>query len=260
MTAAALDYIPGLISAYRAGHAGDHVHLGYWGQGAASDWRTAQEAMTDLHLDALDLQDGQTVIDVGCGIGGSLRLANARLLNSRLVGVNIDPRQLAICETHEATGANRLEWLECDAGAVPIGDCSVDRILSLEAMFHFPARQDFLSEAARMLRPAGVLVCSDIVFGTPRKTTEARLLAVVQQGYAPWPQPVLKVDATIQMGRIAGLALRRIADLTAHVMPTWDHIVSSRDDPERSPVAAMRDLHRAGLLHYPMYVFEKRGA
>jgi len=47
--------------------------------------------MTDLHLDALDLKDGHTVIDVGCGIGGSLRLANARLRGSRLLGVNIDP-------------------------------------------------------------------------------------------------------------------------------------------------------------------------
>ena len=160
----------------------------------------------------------------------------------------------------KATGANRLEWLECDAGAVPIGDHSTDRILSLEAMFHFPARQEFLSEAARMLRPSGLLVCSDIVFATPRNAAEARLLAVVQQGYAPWPQPVLDVHATTQMGRNAGLALRRVVDLTAQVMPTWDHIVSSRDDPEKSPVAAMRDLHRAGLLQYPMYVFEKRAA
>lgn len=258
MTDAALDYIPSLINAYKAGHAGDHVHLGYWGQGGAGDWRAAQEAMTVLHLDALDLQDGQTVVDVGCGIGGSLRLANARLRDSRLVGVNIDPRQLAICRTHEATGANRLEWLECDAGAVPIGDRSTDRILSLEAMFHFPSRQAFLSEAARLLRPNGLLVCSDIVFGAPRTDREVRLLDVVRQGYAPWPQPVLDVDMTTQMGRNAGLALRRVVDLTAQVMPTWDHIVSTRDDPERSPVAAMRDLHRAGLLQYPMYVFEKR--
>ena len=257
MTDAALDYIPSLINAYQAGHASDHVHLGLWEQGAAHDWRGAQEAMTDEHLNALDLRDAQTVIDIGCGIGGSLRLVNERLADSRLVGVNIDPRQLTVCQTHTATCGNQFDWLQCDAGAVPLEDHSADRILSLEAMFHFPSRQVFLSETARLLRPHGLLVCSDIVFGNPRNDQVARLLEVVRQGYAVWPQPVLHIDETIQMAHNAGLMLRRVRDLSANIMPTWDHIVSTRDDRERSPVAAMRDLHHAGLLQYPMFIFER---
>ena len=129
MTDSALDYIPGLISAYKAGHAGDHVHLGYWAEGASHGWRTAQEAMTELHLDALDLQNRQTIIDIGCGIGGSLRLMNERLRKSRLIGVNIDPRQLAICQAHIAMQDNRLEWLHCDACNVTQPDGCADRIL-----------------------------------------------------------------------------------------------------------------------------------
>lgn len=258
MTNSQLDYIPNLINAYKAGHAGDHVHLGYWAQGATLDWRDAQEAMTILHLDALDLKNEQTVIDVGCGIGGSFRLVNARLTGSTLIGVNIDPRQLAICRTHPANSGNRIEWIQSDAGDIPVGDNSADRILSLEAMFHFPDRQVFLSEAARLLRPSGLLVCSDILFGKPRTVQEKRLLDVVQQGYAPWPQPILRHGEVTEMGRIARLSLLQMQDLSTQVMPTWDHIVSSRDDPEKSPMAAMRDLHRAGLMQYSMYVFEKR--
>jgi cyclopropane fatty-acyl-phospholipid synthase-like methyltransferase len=257
MTEGALDYIPSLINAYEAGHAGDHVHLGYWAQGTAHDWPTAQDAMTDLHLDALDLRDGQTVIDVGCGIGGSLRVMNTRLRDSRLIGVNIDPRQLAICQTHNATRSNQLEWLECDAGNVALHDACADRILSLEAMFHFPSRQAFLAEGARLLRAGGRLVCSDIVFSQPRTAHDQLLLDVVQRGYAPWPQPILHADAMEKIGQTAGLTLRRTLDLSTQVLPTWDHIVSSRDDPKRSPVAAMRDLQSAGLLQYPMHVFEK---
>jgi cyclopropane fatty-acyl-phospholipid synthase-like methyltransferase len=258
MTNAPLDYIPNLINAYKAGHAGDHVHLGYWGQAASQDWCGAQDAMTDLHLNALDLQDGQTAVDIGCGIGGSLRLVNTRVTDSMLIGVNIDPRQLVICQTHPATRGNRFEWMHCDACDVPLADYSADRILSIEAMFHFPDRQRFLIEAAGLLRPSGLLVCSDILFGKPRTTHENRLLDVLLQGYAPWPQPVLGQGAVTVMGHAVGLTSRRMLDLSAQVMPTWDHIVSSRDDPEKSPVAAMRDLHHAGLLQYLMYEFEKR--
>ncbi len=257
MMDAAFNYIPSLINAYKVGHAGDHVHLGYWAQGTSYDWHTAQEAMTNLHLDALDLQDGQTVIDVGCGIGGSLRLVNGRVCDSMLIGVNIDPRQLTICETHQATQGNRFDWVHCDAENVPLDHASTDRILSLEAMFHFPSRHAFLTEAARLLRPKGLLVCSDIVFEQPRTKAHQRFLDVVQTGYAPWPAPILCTDEMELMAQNAGLILRDLQDLTVKVRPTWDHIVSRRDDPEKSPVAAMRDLHYAGLLQYPMYVFGK---
>jgi len=259
MTTAPLDYIPALIAAFRAGHASDHVHLGYWDQeqAAAPDWRGAQDAMTDLHLDALDLHSGHTVIDVGCGIGGSLRRANDRLTHSTLTGVNIDPRQLDICRTQKASHGNEFAWIHCDAGHIPLPDHSVARVLSLEAMFHFPDRQLFLSEAARLLRPRGRLVCSDIMFDAPSTVGHAKLLDVVTQGYAPWPAPVTNSENLRILAQNAGLVLLDMTDISTHVLPTWDHIVPPHDTPETSPVAAMRDLHRAGLLHYVISVFQK---
>ncbi len=250
-----LDYIPSLISAYRAGHASDHVHLGYWATGADHDWPTAPQAMTELHLDALAPDHGQTVVDVGCGIGGSLRMANTRIRNARLVGVNIDPRQLEICMTHRASAGNRFEWVESDAGSIALADGSADRVLSLEAMFHFPSRRRFLAEVARLLRPQGVLVCSDILFGEPRTDEEKHLLDIVQSGYAPWPAPVVKPDDIKTMAQEVGLTLIDTTDLSEHVMPTWDHILSKRDHDKDTALAAMRRLHRAGRLRYQIFVF-----
>ncbi len=146
--------------------------------------------------------------------------------------------------------------MPCDASDVPLDSQSADRILSLEAMFHFPSRQTFLAEAARLLRAKGFLVCSDILFGKPRTDQESRMLDVVRHGYAPWRQPLLHSTEMKQMCAETGLTLRQNMDLSARVLPTWDQISSSREDPKRSPVAAMRDLHHAGLLHYPMYVLE----
>ena len=121
-----LDYIPGLIAAYRAGYATDHVHLGFWPEGEVLTWPQAQEAMTALHLDALILRDGMTVADIGCGIGGSLRVSNDRLLDATLIGLNIDPRQMAICDEIAAKNGNSLQWIEAEAAQTGLQTASVD--------------------------------------------------------------------------------------------------------------------------------------
>ena len=257
MNVPSLEYIAGLLAAYEAGHASDHVHLGYWPDGTTLSWHAAQDAMTDLHVASLSICDGMTIVDIGCGIGGSLRMINARLRDSTLIGVNIDPRQLVVCSRQGSSGGNRLSWIQSDAGQVPLHDASVDRILSLEAMFHFPDRAAFLVESARLLRPGGRLVCSDILFDTPCDAESARWCDVVVQGYAPWPVPFLTAGNVAALGEGAGLRLLDSRDIAAKVAPTWGHIVSRRDSPEKSPVAAMCALHDAALLHYQLFTFEK---
>lgn len=258
MTLPGLDYIPALIAAHHAGFASDHVHLGYWPDGATYDWPAAQDAMTQVHLHAIDPRDGMTLIDIGCGIGGSLRLADGRLRDARLIGVNIDPRQLAVCETLTSRRNNQLEWRKADAAAIPLPDGTADRVLSLEAMFHFPDRRSFLAEAARLLQTAGKLVCSDIQFAPPQIAHTQTLLDVVTTRYAPWPAPVISQKAVIAMADAVGLTLVSSDDLTRSIGPTWDHIVSPDAPGTTSPVAAMRDLCRAGRMTYPMFTFQKR--
>ncbi|MDW4496661.1 class I SAM-dependent methyltransferase [Sulfitobacter sp. D35] len=257
MTVQGLNYIPALIEAFRAGQASDHVHLGYWPDGVSLDWRGAQRAMTVLHLDALVLDPGQTLVDIGCGLGGSLRVANRRVSGSSLVGVNIDPRQLELCQRIVPANSNRLSWIEGDAGAVALPDGCADRVLSLEAMFHFPCRRAFLHEAARLLRRGGRLVCSDIQFEAPRDDDARRWLDVATTGYAPWPEPVIAAEAVAEMAATAGFCSVTTRDLSQGILPGWDWITDAGHSPLRSPVAALRDLQRAGLLRYQFHVFEK---
>lgn len=257
MNDAGLAYVPGLIAAFRAGHATDHVHLGYWPDGAAHNWAEAQAAMTALHLDALDLRDGMLLVDVGCGIGGSLRMAGARVHDAMLVGINIDPRQLAVCRDLHAAQGNRFDWIKADACALPLESGSADRVLSLEAMFHFRDRQAFLAEAARVLRPGGMLVCSDILLGHCDTADSQAWRDLVLRGYAPWPDPAARAPDHARLGAAAGLEPVRAMDISAGVAPTWDHIVPAHHAPLASPVAAMKALHLGGHLTYQVSVFAK---
>ena len=252
-----LTYISALIEAYRAGQANDHVHLGYWEDLAQHDWKTAQCAMTKLHLGALALQDGHTVVDIGCGLGGSLRMASDLIGAGHLIGVNIDPRQLEICKEHAISNDNRVSWLLNDACNIQLEDGISDRILSLEAMFHFSSRDAFLSEASRLLSTNGRLVCSDIQFDAPQTMEEQELLDCLQKGYAPWPTPVIKADEVIAMASNHNLILINNRNLSDSVKPTWDHIAPRSQHPLTSPVGAMAQLHLSGRLRYEFFTFKQ---
>ena len=253
-----LDYVPGLIAAYQAGHASDHMHLGYWPQPALG-WRAAQAAMADLHLDLLMPQDGDAITDMGCGLGNCLRLLNDRLRNSHLTGVNIDARQLAVCREITALKDNTLQWLAADACSTGLPKGSQDGVLSLEAMFHFPSRHAFLSECHRLLRAGGRLVCSDIIFDAPQSKDESAWLDMVTDGYAPWPDPVIDVPTRDTLTAGAGFTDVTTMDISLQVLPTWDFIVSSTESPLSNPQAAMKALHHAGRLRYVVTTATRAG-
>lgn len=252
-----LTYISALIEAYRAGQANDHVHLGYWDDLVQHDWETAQCAMTKLHLGALALQNGNTVVDIGCGLGGSLRMASDLMAAGHLIGVNIDPRQLEICTEQAIANDNRVSWLLNDACNIQLEDGVSDRILSLEAMFHFSSREAFLAEASRLLCAGGRLVCSDIQFDAPQTKEEHELLDCVQRGYAPWPTPVIKADDVIAMASDHNLILINHRNLSDCVKPTWDYIAPRSHQTITSPVGAMAQLHSADRLRYEFFTFKK---
>jgi len=245
-----IGYFDSLIDARQAGVVSDHVHLGL---GAEPSLEAAQEAMARRHLDLLALQDGQTVVDVGCGFGGTLRLVDRGQSGMRLVGVNIDPRQIALAA--EGAWRNPVDWQLCDAAAFSPSTEWADRILSLEAMFHFPDPQGFLTACARALRPGGRVVISTILLPTAPGWSGS--VAVVTEGFAPWPHPALDLPTLRAMAERAGLVVVVEQDLAALCVPAFDWI-SGPCPPQvtANPVTELRRMFQAGVARYPLLVLE----
>ena len=93
---------------------GRHVHWGCWPEperadGSPQDYADAAERLCRKVCDAAGVRDGMRVLDVGCGLGGTVASLNERFSGLDLVGVNIDPRQLASRrETVRPMNGNRL--------------------------------------------------------------------------------------------------------------------------------------------------------
>ncbi len=266
-------YFDFLIEGFRRGEVGRHVHLGHWDAGprpdelSAEDFRRAQARLDAALLGMAALGDGQRVLDVGCGFGGTLQTVNERHAGMRLLGVNVDARQLAICRQLEPRGGNRLEWALADACRLPVADASVDRVLCVEAMFHFSSRRAFLREAARALRPGGTLVCSDIVLERSARALQApgyAIDAALREGYGPWPD-VWSEDADhAALAAAAGLRGGHARDATRETLPSHLYTVppgldegNDPGDPVLRAALALRRLHRDGHLKVLYLSFEK---
>ena len=105
------------------------------------------------------------VLDIGTGPGHIPCLLCETLPGASVVGVDLAQHMLRHAERKRARSphAARLEFRACDAKRLPFEDRSFDAVCSNTILHHIPDPRPFLREAARVLKPGGVLLVRDLV-------------------------------------------------------------------------------------------------
>jgi MPBQ/MSBQ methyltransferase len=175
------------------------LNLGLW-EGDGGDPDEAPAAVRRLvERLATPLPTAADVLDVGNGLGAQDPVIAAVARPRSLTAVNITFAQLvAGREPLREAGARAV----CaDACRLPFADGSFDGVISVEAAFHFASRADFFAEAARVLRPGGVLTMSDVAtLRFPRGPREAVAAAASLRVWG------LRTSAAASPARIAAAA------------------------------------------------------
>ncbi|GLY15212.1 methyltransferase type 11 [Kineosporia sp. NBRC 101677] len=194
------------------------LHFGYWHDDA--DPATLEEAsdqLTDLVHNRLAIPPGARLLDVGCGTGvPAVRIGGSG--DASVLGITVSARQAETATVRAGCAGlgDRLQFRVADAMDMPFEDNSFDAAYALESIHHMD-RPTVLRELARVVRPGGTVVATDVYRRAPAPAGGPPVLDLL----APmWMMtPPCSFEAYPGLFEAAGLQLAERRDISSEVLP-----------------------------------------
>ncbi|KAK6936500.1 Methyltransferase type 11 [Dillenia turbinata] len=219
---------------------GEHMHHGFYDPNASvdvSDHLPAQIRMIEEAFRFADVSEDSTrrpksIVDVGCGIGGSSRYL-AKKFGAECHGITLSPVQAQRAQALAAAQglADQVFFQVADALDQPFPDGKFDLVWSMESGEHMPDKQKFVSELARVAAPGATII---IVTWCHRdlspsevslKPEEEKLLNKICDAYylPAWCSTAdyVKLFESLSLQDI------KSADWSANVAPFWPAVIRS---------------------------------
>lgn len=144
-------------------------------------------------LARLDLQPGQTVLDVGCGTGDHTREVAALVSpGGQAVGVDFSASMIGVATRRQAASAVPATFEEGDAQQLRFEPGTFDACRTERMLCHVPDHEAALREMARVVRPGGrvgvidVDTAGTVIDNTDRDITNAFVATLTDTIRNPW--------------------------------------------------------------------------
>ncbi|WP_425802460.1 methyltransferase domain-containing protein [Desulfitobacterium sp. Sab5] len=134
---------------------------------------TAEDINSNLscggNIEYLDLNNGEKILDLGCGRGGETIQAAKRIGSEGYAwGLDLTPRMIELAQKRaQSEQVENVEFLLGSMDHIPLQDDILDAVLSNCAINHVENKTAVYQEIFRVLMPGGRFVVSDIMTEEP---------------------------------------------------------------------------------------------
>ena len=112
--------------------------------------------LTNWGLSLLDIQEGQTMLDIGCGGGATLRRLLKRSKGGMVYGIDISEESVAKARKVNADVLDKQVFVaQGTAEKLPYEDWKFDLVTAVETVYFWPNLPNCLQEVRRVLKPGG---------------------------------------------------------------------------------------------------------
>ncbi len=172
-------------------------------------------------FEALGIQSGQSVLDLGCGAGHLVRdAALATGDTGRVIGLDASEEQISAAREHCAS-LDMVELLTGDATNLPFEDEKFDCLASIQMYEYIDDVDAALAESARVMKPGGRAAMVSVLWDHWRfHGAEPELNNLIHNTWrlhCPHQMLPLELPVKLKAAGFNGIAQRPIAFINTHM-------------------------------------------
>ncbi|MGN7614096.1 methyltransferase domain-containing protein [Magnetococcales bacterium HHB-1] len=213
---------------YQALWGGEDIHIGLYEQPDESVAQASLRTVKTMADRLTSIGPQHQILDLGSGYGGPARYL-AKRFNCFVGCLNISLVQNRMArERNEKAGlTEQIEVIEGNFEQIPFEDNRFDVIWSQDAILHSGHREQVVSEVARVLKPGGSFLFTDILMSEEASLVELEpvLQRIHLASMATW-------SFYLEQGEKVGLKRIFYQDLTSHLVQHYQRILHALQTSE----------------------------